>query len=200
MDPDPIDIYYIIDECILELKDKYGSFINRYAKERPIIDFDSVDVNTNFKKDYYTILTMYNHEWVGDIRKNLEEPKLTYPIYGNLDDQFYQYYKENNGEIDLFYTFLVGFEYDYISEISEGLGGFYNRKIITEKLKETSYDLGKNLISLINTLKRRYDVNIIRIEEYPGECGDWVKKGPNINSLSNIKYPRIELSFSIKNR
>jgi hypothetical protein len=86
---------------------------------------------------------------------------------------------------------LIGFEHEFLSD---------RGTINSEKVEKTSKDLGQCLTSLINKLKSKYNVEIIEIEEFNEDRTKWTKKPANISSLSNIKYPRIKLSFSVNSK
>jgi hypothetical protein len=183
MDPSPIDIWYEIDDGFLDLKDKYGKFDDKYGTERYALDFDDIDVQIDIedKSAFYTICHIKNYKWNRGQRIDFEDAQIEYSIYGNFDYQAHDFLIKNPN-VKPFYTILTGFEHGYITD---------------ENKESLCKDLSDSLLSMMKRLPSRYNVEIINIEELRNK---WIVKPNNISSLTNLKYPRISLSFSVNNK
>jgi hypothetical protein len=96
MDPNPIDVWYTIDDHILDLKDGYGKFVTKYEDEKDIIDFYDIDINSNFSRDKtnYTLFHIRNYKWKRGEKIELEDAHVENSLYGDFDYEFYKYYQK----------------------------------------------------------------------------------------------------------
>lgn len=203
MDPNPIDVWYDIDDRLIELKDKFGTFVSKYGSTRSVIDFDGIDINIDIKNNssYYTLADISNHKWDNNKKVNLEEAKVDYSIYASsFDDEFLKYYEKykysKTDALKPFYTILIGFETEYVNMNKEKCDDFSNelgkevssalqKMPHTIKIKSISYFNGEKLADI---LKSPNAINTVKFNQ-------WVDLPPSLSSLSNLKYPRLTVSF-----
>jgi len=158
-----------------------------------------LDLNVDIgKESYYTIAhetdKFYNRGntiLIRDREKKKEYRKTKsydsrLSMYGSdFDQDFYDYYKKMNGKVNPFYSIQVRFESEYVDNN-------------TNKMNKMIEDLIKSL----NTAMRRLNAKIVGIKYFVGkhfvdsdnlEKKWWV----SVNSLSEVKYPNIEISFKV---
>lgn len=195
MNPPMIDVWETLSDSLLDLKENWGKFKTKYDSYREVIDFDNLDLNVDTKKDSdYKIAsekdTFYNRgntikivdrtekenyrKFYSDGTERKYDSRLS--IYGsNFDQEFYDFYKKN-GKVDPFYNFLIGFESEYVDNN-------------IEKLEEMNSDLIKSIKTAMNRLNGK----IIKLQYFHHTVGEWKK----INDLSQMKWPRVSVSFVI---
>lgn len=184
----PIDVWYDLDDRLTELKDKFGTFISKYDSTRPVIDFDDIDIEVDIKKEsYYTLSHISNYKWKGGDRVSLEEANMEYSMYlSSFDDEFLKYYERykysKTDVLKPFYSILIGFDIDY-------------RKENKEKQEELASELGNEVSSALHRVP--YTIKIKSIEYFDDEKVEWFSLPPSFNSLKELKYPRIKVSFFV---
>lgn len=195
MNPPIEDVWETISDSLVSLEDNWGKFTTKYDSDKEVVDVGMLDLNVDIKdKSYYTIAhesdTFYSRGNTITIRdrEKKEEYRKTksyndrLSMYGsNFDQKFYDYYKKVNGKVDPFYSILVKFESEYV-----------NNNI--DKMSEMIEDLTRSL----NTVMKRLNAKVLSIyyfdnENYMPLNNNWKK----VNSLSEVKYPIVEISFKI---
>ena len=193
MNHNPIDVWYEIDDRLTGLKDKFGTFVNKYDSTRPVIDFDDIDIEIDIKKEsYYSLASISNYKWKRGDRVNLEEANMKYSVYSSsFDDEFLKYYERykysKTDVLKPFYSILIGFDGDYIMQNKE-------------KYNELGNELGKEVSSALHRIP--YTIKIKNIEyfdanKYTPGSNSWIKIPPSFDSLKDLSHPRIYLSFFV---
>jgi hypothetical protein len=202
MDPNPTDVFILVDDHILDIKEEYSTFTDFYNIDRSIVDFGNIDVEVDVGYvEPYTLLHMSNYKWVDRKPITLESPLLKYSVYlSDIDNEFVKYF-EKNPDIKPFYTMIIGFERFFLTKNKSQYA--HSAKPDPEIFEKATKDLSEALIRLIKRLKWFYNVEIVSIEELEEKWTSniyneysWVNKPPNTNSLMNIKNPRVKISFS----
>jgi len=207
LDTDPIDIYYIIDDYLLEFKDKFGRYDDKYDNSRHVLSFDDVDISVNLKDPFlklkkkrnltdhksniYTIATIDSYKWKGGKKIELPKAEVDISSYGGneFDEKFCNKWNKNP-EMKTFYSILIG-----IDNISPHSVVDFN--VSDEEISDKAKELNDILLGLIKKLSQRYKTEIVYLE-YINKDGEWEGLIPSAASLSSIGIPRrVSLGFTI---
>lgn len=89
MGHNPIDVWYDIDDRLINLKDKFGSFVDKYNSTRSVIDFDCIDIevditgdaykpkNDSYPYTYYSLANISNYKWNRGEKIELREATIS---------------------------------------------------------------------------------------------------------------------------
>lgn len=209
LNTDPIDIYYIIDDYLLEFRDKFGRYDDKYDNSRHVLSFDDVDISVNLKDPFlklkkkrniadhesniYKIAHIDSYKWKGGKKIELPQAEVDISSYGGneFDEKFCNKWNKNP-EMKTFYSILIGI--DNISPHS-----VENFSVSDEEISDKAKELNDILLGLIKKLSQRYKVEIVYLE-YINKSGEWEGLIPSAASLSSIGIPRrISLGFTINN-
>lgn len=83
MNPSVLDVWEILSDSVLDLKEKYGEFTNRFGTDKDIVDFDDLDICIDFGKNKrYEIGTERDYAFTrGDrIDFNDRKSKIDYEV------------------------------------------------------------------------------------------------------------------------
>ncbi len=214
MGHNPIDVWYGIDDRLINLKDKFGSFVDEYNSTRPVIDFDDIDIEIDISgkahkpKDdtasngqafflpaacYYSLANISNYRWRGGEKIELKEATISYSVYSSsFDDEFLKYYEKykysKTDALKPFYSIVIWVDSYYMVNDD-------TRTKNTEKYSDIASELGKEILSAIKRIP--YTTKIKSIEYYDDMKHGWFKLPPSFNSLMELKHPRVKVSFFV---
>lgn len=188
MTPNPIEVFRIVDDTLLELLEEYGKFENKWNIQTWAVDIDKLKVNIMLSKSRYrqeqdyTLFSISEHDWEGGKRIDLPETQIVFSLYGDLDRRFENFYRSTIKEkLEPFYSILIGFDSEFVEKY--------------ENTSELSQALGKAAVSLITRLNHFSKCQIVGIEVFDNEKSKWFVKPATIDTLKNLESPRIQLSF-----